>query len=116
MENQAPADGAKNAAETEPQSVDLEGPAFIKKLSETYLFIRTNGLAQSLAFLKNKDSPEARALLGKLEPWLVQKLGTLPGQGDFIEEILQRDSRFLRAATSEALSCLENLWSEVSGD
>jgi CRISPR-associated protein Cmr5 len=68
--------------------------------------ILTNGLGQTLAFLraKGKNDPQspAQAVYDHVSDWVVNQVG--PGTGTLLEWILRQDSTAYRRATTEALA------------
>lgn len=76
---------------------------------KTPTLIITNGLGQTLAFLKakcggNNNVPEGR-LYKDIEEWL-KKCQIIKGNGELIEEIINLPNERFRYATSETLSFL----------
>jgi|GEM_PF-5821472 len=93
--------------------IDERSESYCCFLKHVYLYVRVNGLAQTLVFLGNSSAPEAGYCLKKLSAWLKGKLGLVQAGEDFVAQIMQRDSRFLRIATREALLYIESLLGKV---
>lgn len=70
--------------------------------------IQTDGLGQTLAFLKAKgkgeDANHHSIAYQHLNGWVMAQLGA---KGDLLESLLQTDSATYRRATSEALAYLQ---------
>jgi CRISPR-associated protein Cmr5 len=63
--------------------------------------IQTNGLGQTLAFLRSKpDKPHFKILYEHVSDWIVQQVG---GSGDLLEWVIEQRSDQYRRATTEAI-------------
>ena len=64
--------------------------------------LQTNGLGQTLAFIRSKpDKPHFEMLYRHLSDWVVAQMS---GSGDLLEWVIQQDSSRYRRATTEAIA------------
>ena len=64
--------------------------------------IQTNGLGQTLAFLRSKpDKPHFKVLYGHVSNWVIVQVG---GSGDLLEWVIRQNSSQYRRATTEAIA------------
>ncbi|MCS7224469.1 MAG: type III-B CRISPR module-associated protein Cmr5 [Armatimonadetes bacterium] len=68
--------------------------------------ILTNGLGQTLAFLKSKKDNPHQWLLCHLSEWTLRQVDPNASQQDLLEWVLEHDSNAYRRATVEALAYL----------
>ena len=84
------------------QTFEGEYGSWVKKLPALVL---TNGLGQTLAFLRAKGKDEANApqtLYNHLSEWVMGEIA--PAQGSLLEWLMGKDSATYRRATTEALA------------
>ncbi len=82
-----------------------EYKSYVKKLP---VMIKTNGLGQTLAFIKAKGSDAYSKIYEQLKDWLSRCPNPIIGGGsDLVEAVINLDSGEYRAATSETLSLLK---------
>jgi len=74
------------------------------------MLVLTNGLGQTLAFLRSKkkegQSDEHSVLCGHLSVWTMGQVASDAGNQDLLEWVLNHDSVAYRRATTEALAYL----------
>lgn len=64
--------------------------------------IQTNGLGQTLAFLRSKpDKRHFKMLYQHVSNWVIAQVG---GSGDLLEWVIRQDSSQYRRATTEAIA------------
>ncbi len=67
------------------------------------VLIKTNGLGQTLAFMKSRDKQETNLMLEQIQRWLVRK-NELTEQDDLIKKITEIDSSIYRRWTREIIA------------
>lgn len=87
------------------QEVDARDVEYGSLAREMPTLIQTNGLAQSLAFLKAKNKAHHQKMFKHLSDWVCQRLNFQ--QGDLLENSLRINSQTYRRATMESLSFLQ---------
>ena len=106
----------KIAADANPEDLKKKYKSGAKKLP---VLIKTNGLAQALAYIQNRDNyPE---LYEQIASWLRTK-GLIEG-GDLVEQVVDMESNEYRRITTETLALLnwvrrfvDGLMSDVEAD
>ncbi|BBM69949.1 type III-B CRISPR module-associated protein Cmr5 [Rhodothermus marinus] len=99
------------------QAQNLEDPESFKKKYNSLarkvpMLVLTNGLGQTLAFLKakgkNDPANEHTVLFRHLSNWVVSQVAPSPtaSNGDLLQWVLENDSVAYRRATTEALAFL----------
>ncbi len=96
------------------QSVVSRADDFRKKYGslarKVPMLVLTNGLGQTLAFLraKGKDDPsdEHNILFGHLSAWTMSQVAASAGNQNLLDWVLNNDSAAYRHATTEALAYL----------
>ncbi len=96
------------------QSVVNNSDDFKKKYSSLArrvpMLVLTNGLGQTLAFLrakgKNDRSDEHNVLFNHLSKWTLSQVAPNAGNQDLLDWVLRSDSVAYRRATAEALAYL----------
>ncbi|QRN84302.1 type III-B CRISPR module-associated protein Cmr5 [Chloroflexota bacterium] len=93
---------ALNYIDNVPSDQQKDYGSAAKSLS---MMVQTNGLAQTLAFLKSKapEKPAYRLLSTQLSDWLNENLRDLENPGDFLDWIVDQNSGIYRRASSEAI-------------
>ena len=100
-----------------------------KKLRDNYksaaknlpVLIKTNGLGQTLAFMKSKSGTESgkgyEILYKQIETWLQTEdiKGLVAPQGELVQQVLQLDSHIYRQVTVETLALLNWMRRFVDG-
>ncbi len=98
----------KYVEEAKEKSVDTqkEYKSYVKKMP---VMIKTNGLGQTVAFIKSKSDKEAYGLIYRqLGEWLKKCPNAVIGDRDtdLVKAIVNLESREYRMATAEALALL----------
>lgn len=78
------------------------------------VLIKTNGLGQSLAFIKNRDDGW-KVIYRQLTEWLQEKELVNKGETDLVKEVIQTESNSYRQITIECISFLNWLRRFVDG-
>lgn len=91
----------KNILAVKPQRHQAKYGSLARKMPT---LIQTNGLGQTLAFLKAKGKDHHKQMFTHLSGWLVTRL---PGTGDMLSRIFEMESQTYRLATGEALAFLQ---------
>ena len=106
----------KVAIDTNPEDLKKKYKSGAKKLP---VLIKTNGLAQALAYIQNRDNYPR--LYGQIASWLRTK-GLIEG-GDLVEQVVNMESNEYRRITTETLALLnwvrrfvDGLMSDVEAD
>jgi len=81
---------------------EKEYKSYVKKLP---VMIKTNGLGQTLAFIKAKNDTYA-LIYKQLEDWLKKCPNSVINGDDLVKAVISLDSKEYRLATAEALSLL----------
>lgn len=68
------------------------------------VLILTNGLGQTLAFLKSKKENEHQLFYTHIQTWLIEETKIYESSGDLLKKIMEGDSTKYRQATNEALA------------
>ena len=94
------------------EALKKEYKTIVKKLP---VLIKTNGLGQSLAFLKSKGEKDSRKeknahdkLYEQIGTWLQTEdvKGLIPQEGELVKEIIQLESHVYRQVTVETMALL----------
>ncbi|MCR6544717.1 type III-B CRISPR module-associated protein Cmr5 [Dehalobacterium formicoaceticum] len=89
-------------AKDELKGEEAKYKAYVKKIP---MYIKTNGLGPTFAFVKSKDKEKAYRLIYKQTgEWLKRDANFLDGQGELIEQIINLDSASYRCVTNEVLA------------
>ncbi len=67
------------------------------------VLIKTNGLGQTLAFMKSRDKTETNLMLEKIKEWLVLK-NEIQAEDDLLQKITEIDSATYRRWSREIIS------------
>jgi|Deesub1362B_J571_1020462.scaffolds.fasta_scaffold07735_3 CRISPR-associated protein Cmr5 len=67
------------------------------------VFIKTNGLGQTLAFMKSRNKPETNLMLKQIQKWLAKKQ-QIKDHEDLVEKVTQIDSLTYRLWSKEILA------------
>ncbi len=67
------------------------------------VLIKTNGLGQTLAFMKARDKKETNLMLDQIKEWLVSR-GELSNSDDILEKVTEIDSTIYRRWSREVIS------------
>jgi CRISPR-associated protein Cmr5 len=91
---------------TQVKEKEKEYNSWVKKVP---VLILTNGLGQTLAFLKSKSDREKELLYAHLSAWLMPEMSWSPPaqqKNDLLERLIHESSANYRRATIEALAFL----------
>jgi CRISPR-associated protein Cmr5 len=90
-----------NIQAVKPQNYQAKYGSMARKMPT---LIQTNGLGQTLAFLKAKGKEHHVQMFNHLSEWLVTRIS---GTGDMLNRVLEMESQTYRLATGEALAFLQ---------
>jgi len=80
---------------------EVKYKSYVRKIP---MYIKTNGLGPTFAFVKSKSKEDAYSLIYKqTEEWLKES-GALDGGEELIKEIIKKDSADYRYLTNEVLA------------
>jgi CRISPR-associated protein Cmr5 len=85
------------------QAVTQSKDAYKSWSKKIPVLIKTNGLGQTLAFMKSRKKPETDLMFDKIEEWLVSK-NELQAQDDILKKITEIDSATYRRWTREVIA------------
>jgi CRISPR-associated protein Cmr5 len=95
-----------NRVKEKAQKDQKDYDSWVKKVP---VLILTNGLGQTVAFLKSKKDEEKQLLYEHLSEWLTSEVAWSPQaqqRSDLIDRLIHESSQNYRRATVEALSFL----------
>ncbi|NOX36048.1 MAG: type III-B CRISPR module-associated protein Cmr5 [Calditrichaeota bacterium] len=67
------------------------------------VLIKSNGLGQTLAFMKSRNKPETNLMLEQIKNWLIRKNEIQPNE-DVIKKITEIDSSIYRRWSRETIA------------
>ncbi|NLZ54806.1 MAG: type III-B CRISPR module-associated protein Cmr5 [Thermoanaerobacteraceae bacterium] len=80
---------------------EVKYKSYVKKIP---MYIKTNGLGPTFAFVKSKDKERAYKLIyEQTEEWLKER-GTLQGEKELVQQIIEKNSTDYRYITNEVLA------------
>lgn len=91
----------KDIQEVKPKNYQAKYGSLARKMPT---LIQTNGLGQTLAFLKAKGKEHHSQMFDHLSGWLITRIA---GTGDFLNRVFDMESQTYRLATTEALAFLQ---------
>lgn len=103
LSEQARASSAWDSIQTVPDITDTKKYGTLARKLPS--LVQTNGLGQTLAFLRakgGKDRKDAHNILfSHISEWVVEQVG---GSGNLLEWVIRQDSHRYRRATAEAIA------------
>lgn len=104
-------DCVKYVIDNQTEAVKKKYKSGAKKLP---VLIKTNGLGQSLAFIKNRDDGW-KIIYRQITEWLQERQLVKTGDIDLVKEVIQMESNAYRQLTVECISFLNWLRRFVDG-
>jgi len=96
---------AQHAWDKAGEGLQVHGTEYMNEAKGLPALIMNSGLMQVLAFLNQKQGRH-HALMNHLLDWLHRQLGTAKSFNDFMQEMMQADSRRYQQVTAEAFAWL----------
>ncbi|MGQ9609372.1 MAG: type III-B CRISPR module-associated protein Cmr5 [bacterium] len=88
----------------EKASTKIYSGEYKSYVSKVPIYIKTNGLGQTLAFIKSKEDKSAWNLIyNQIEEWLVSK-NLINNKDDLVKQIVECESFKYRQLTNEVIS------------